>query len=46
MPLFEEDGDFAAFERVMVEAQARRPIRDVGYCLMPDEEKADADRFV
>ncbi len=36
MPLFEKDGDFAAFQRVMALAQARCPIRILGYCLLPN----------
>jgi len=36
LPLFEKAGDFDAFERVMVEALARHPIRVLGYCLMPN----------
>lgn len=36
LPLFEKAGDFDAFERVLVEAHARCPIRILGYCLMPN----------
>jgi putative transposase len=35
MRLFRKERDFDAFERVMVEAMARHPIRLLGYCLMP-----------
>jgi len=34
LPLFEKAGDCAAFQRVLVEAQARCPIRILGDCLM------------
>jgi hypothetical protein len=36
LPRFEKDGGFAAFQRVMVEAQARCPIRILGYGLLPN----------
>jgi putative transposase len=36
MDLFEDEGDYAAFERVMAEAQQREPTRLLGYCLMPN----------
>jgi putative transposase len=36
LPLFEKDGDFAAFERVLVEAHQKHPIRLLAYCLMPN----------
>lgn len=36
LALFEKDGDFDAFERVLLEALEVRPIRLLGYCLMPN----------
>ena len=36
LPLFQKDGDYEAFERVIVEARERVPIRILGYCLMPN----------
>ena len=36
LPLFKKAGDFAAFQRVMVEAQAGYPIRILAYCPMPN----------
>jgi putative transposase len=36
LPLFEKDGDYEAFERVMAEAQAEHPMRLLAYCLMPN----------
>jgi len=36
LPLFEKTGDFAAFQRVMVEAQAGCPIGILGYYLLPN----------
>ena len=36
LPLFEKDGDYAAFERVLAEALAQHPTRVLGYCLMPN----------
>jgi putative transposase len=41
LPLFEKAGDFAAFEHVMVEAQARCPIRILGYCLLPNHGRQE-----
>jgi len=35
MRLLRKEGDFDAFERVLVEAMAKHPIRLLGYCLMP-----------
>jgi putative transposase len=35
LELFDSEADYAAFERVMVEAQGREPTRLLGYCLMP-----------
>lgn len=34
--LFKKDGDFAAFNRTLVEAHAKHPIRIIDWCLMPD----------
>ena len=36
LPLFDQDGDYEAFERVPVQAHDRVPIRILGYCLMPN----------
>jgi len=36
LALFENDGDFEAFERVLVLAVERVPLRILGYCLMPN----------
>src|SRR5207244_3632564 len=36
LPLFQKDGDYAAFERVLAEALARHPIRLLSYCVMPN----------
>jgi putative transposase len=35
-PLFDKDGDYAAFERVLAEACQRVPMRILVYCLMPN----------
>jgi putative transposase len=35
LPLFEGPADYAAFERVLTEAQAHTRLRIVAYCLMP-----------
>src|SRR5882757_1619121 len=35
-PIFENEGDYAAFERVLEEALAREPVRLLAYCLMPN----------
>ena len=32
--MFREDADFEAFERVMVEAHQRQPIRVLSYCVL------------
>ena len=32
--MFRKDADFEAFQRVMVEAYQRRPIRILSYCVM------------
>src|SRR5437763_12062268 len=34
--LFRKSDDFAAFERIMIEALRRYPIRLLGYCLVPN----------
>jgi len=34
--LFEDDGDYLAFEKVLVEAHQRLPIRILAYCVMPN----------
>ena len=34
MHMFRKDADFEAFERVMVEAHQRQPIRVLSYCVM------------
>lgn len=36
MRLFEQDGDYAAFERVLAEGCERSPMRLLAYCLMPN----------
>ncbi len=37
MDVFEDDGDYGAFERVLAEALEREPgVRLLGYCLMPN----------
>jgi putative transposase len=36
LPLFQKDGDYAAFERVLAEAMDKHPIRLLGYCVMPN----------
>src|SRR5580704_5208659 len=36
LPLFEKEGDFEAFERVLLEAFEKRPVRILAYCLMPN----------
>ena len=36
MPLFEKAADFAAFERVLIEALDEHPIRVLSYVLMPN----------
>ena len=36
LPLFEKDGDYQAFERVLLEALDKHPTRLVAYCLMPN----------
>ena len=34
LPLFREEADYAAFERVMLEAHERHPTRILAWCLM------------
>ena len=34
--LFDKPEDYAAFERIMVAAMRRSPIRRLAYCLMPN----------
>lgn len=36
LPLFEKPVDYAAFEKVLAEAQAQTGIRIAAYCLMPN----------
>ena len=36
LPLFEKDGDYAAFETVMAEAMQKHPTRLLGYQVMPN----------
>jgi putative transposase len=36
LPLLQNDGDYAAFERVLVQALIVQPVRVLGYCLMPN----------
>jgi putative transposase len=36
LPLFQKDGDYAAFERILHEALAVHPTRLLAYCLMPN----------
>src|SRR5271155_4956132 len=36
LPLFAKDRDYQAFERVLAEALARKPMRVLAYCLMPN----------
>ena len=36
LPLFEKEGDYEAFERVLEEAQQKHPTRVLAYCLMPN----------
>ncbi len=36
LPLFEKEGDYEAFERVLEEAQKKHPTRLLAYCLMPN----------
>ena len=36
MSLFEDAGDYAAFERVLAEAHEQVPMRTAAYCVMPN----------
>jgi putative transposase len=36
LPLFQKDGDYEAFERVLAEALQEHPTRLLAYCLMPN----------
>ena len=36
LTIFEDDGDFTAFERVLAEAVTRYAMRVLAYCLMPN----------
>ena len=36
LPLFQKAGDYEAFDRVLIEAQAEVPTRLLAYCLMPN----------
>ena len=36
LPLFQKDGDFQAFERVLTQALQEQPTRLLAYCLMPN----------
>jgi REP element-mobilizing transposase RayT len=36
LPLFQKDGDYHAFERVVLEALDKHPIRLLAFCLMPN----------
>src|SRR5919108_1505577 len=36
LPLFQKDGDYEAFERVLAEALDKHPTRLLAYCLMPN----------
>jgi putative transposase len=36
LPLFEDDGDFAAFEKILEEVGPMFPVRIFAYCLMPN----------
>ncbi len=36
LPLFEQDGDYTAFEQVMHEAMEKHPTRVLAYCVMPN----------
>jgi putative transposase len=54
LPLFQKDGDYLAFERVLGEARQRYEVPILGYCVMPSHwhlvlwPRADGDlsRFV
>lgn len=36
LPLFQKDGDYEAFERVLAEALEKHPMRLLAYCIMPN----------
>ena len=36
LPLFEQPGDYAAFETILAQAAGRTRIRRAAYCLMPN----------
>ena len=36
LPLFRKDADYAAFEQLLCQAQARQPTRILAWCLMPN----------
>src|SRR5438093_2240206 len=36
LPLFQKDGDYDAFQRVLAEAVDEQPTRLLAYCLMPN----------
>ena len=36
MTIFDDESDYAAFERVMAETMERKPMRLLAYCLMPN----------
>jgi putative transposase len=36
LPLFQKEGDYAAFERVLLEALQEHPIRLLAYCVLPN----------
>ena len=36
LPLFQKGGDFEAFERVLIEAHKKHPMRILAYCIMPN----------
>ena len=41
--LFFTDDDYLAFERVIVETLSKRPMRILGYCLMPNHWHFDEE---
>ena len=52
--LFRTEGDYAAFEQMLVEAQEHQPMRILAYCIMPNhwhmvlwpQEDGDLTRFL
>ncbi len=36
LPLFQKEADYDAFERVLLSAQERHPLRMLGYCIIPN----------